>query len=392
MIKLVKTPISIRKIACDDWMTIIKAGWSNSRPNAQDIDFFEVLKIDTPVSELAGFVAEFTVPILFREIICSARDHIVWARTSRVDNLTEEWSIVEDVDNLQPIEALAKFLLAESKIKPQDVFRQNLPLSYMTSFTTRMSIRSALKMIKYFEYISTFGGEATQSAHKFAGMLQLLLIEQGIPVLDLLPILKMDEYCPVTRREDAGSYFIETPDHLIIEGNYSIMLRSQIIRHRLLHVVDDLSCFLTEHDVWSTPISHKMHMSIGATRQTWKSIISKRMCWLAHSSIWSDIINDVSRVDNHSIETLIPCSDGICPYNEDCKQRIVKNDPGLPCPRQIAIGDKLNATMTKKNFDKAKLLTNMNDYVVFSNRPIDYWAKEIINCAEKLEETDDDHV
>lgn len=390
MIKINKKPIDIKLISFDDWKMILTAGWQNSRPNAEGVDFFEVLKIDTPVSELAGFVAEFTVPILFREIICSARDHIVWARTSRVDNLTEEWNIVEDAFEHGPIKRLAEILEEEAKTTAQDIFRQNLPLSYMTSFTARLSIRSALKLIKYFNYIGSYSTELKASAYKLSGLLEWELVTQGIPVKELLPIIKMDEYCPPTRREPPEAHFIETPDHLIIEGNYSIMLRSQIIRHRLLHVVDDLAMYFTEPDVWSTPISAKMHMSIGATRQTWKSIISKRMCWLAHSSIWSDIINDVSRVDNHSIETLIPCSDGVCPYNEDCKQRIVKNDPGLPCPRQIVLGDKLNATMAKKNFDKVKLLRNMSDYAVFSNRPIDYWAKEIINCSEKLEEADDD--
>jgi hypothetical protein len=47
-------------------MTIITRAWCTSRPNvtAQDINFVDVLGIDTPVGEVAGFVVENLSPFL----------------------------------------------------------------------------------------------------------------------------------------------------------------------------------------------------------------------------------------------------------------------------------------------------------------------------------------
>lgn len=384
MIQINLKPIEIRLIHAEPWQELIKEGWLNSRPHlnpADDLNFIDVLKIDTPVSELAGITMEMTVPILFREIICSARDHVVWARTSRVDNLTEEWNIYEGITEFQKLEIadLAAKLTEESGHEAQDEFRKNLPLGYMTSFTTKLSIRSAIKMVKYFLSLAARDSYIRTAASTFAFNLEAILEELGVPVGEVLQIVKSDDLSPLTKGK--GRSFAELGDHIIIEGDYSIMLRSQIIRHRLLHVVDDLCSLFELSNVWSVPISRKMHLSIGAPRHIWEGIVGKRLCWLAHSSIWADIINDVTQVSAEAIGALIPCKDGICPYNEDCRQRIMLNDPGLPCPRHLNLTGAIYKEAVENNFDPMKLKPSMIEYIEKSGRPKSYWLKEILNCV-----------
>lgn len=381
MIKLVKKEIEIKFISADDWKGNISEGWFNSRPELKrgdDLNFVEILKIDTPVSELGSITLEFTVPILFREIFCSPRDHIVWARTSRVDNLLESWNVTKYIteDQERSIIELQNKILIESKEVTQDEFRKNLPLSYMTSFTSRVSIRSAIKLLKYFYGLKKYA-PISEPAKDFSEKFAKVLRKVGVPVDAIFASIKEEDYCPMIQTSGEKE-FIDNNDHYIIKGTFSLMLRAQIIRHRTLHVVDDLSKYFSAEDVWSTPVSDNMKMSISATKTVWSSIISKRTCWLAHSSIWGDIINDISEANAGSIERLIPCADGVCPYNEDCRQRVLKNDPGLPCPRHIHLSKENDLLQqVKDNFDINDLSEKMKEYVIKSSRPINYWNKQI---------------
>ena len=76
---------------------IVQEAWRVSRPqeriNPSGITTGQIMAIDAPVSELTGVVLRMKVPILIRELIFTMRDHIAWARTSRVDDLFE-WDIL----------------------------------------------------------------------------------------------------------------------------------------------------------------------------------------------------------------------------------------------------------------------------------------------------------
>lgn len=70
----------------------IVEAWKTSRPNDQDPKPFDILKMDVPVNEFLFIQFELEAPIAIRELICSMRSHVVWARSSRVEDLTK-WKL-----------------------------------------------------------------------------------------------------------------------------------------------------------------------------------------------------------------------------------------------------------------------------------------------------------
>ena len=61
--------------------------WLLSRDIKEDYNIESIVKVDAPVMEMPSALLNFeNFTILEREIICSLRNHVVWARTSRVDD------------------------------------------------------------------------------------------------------------------------------------------------------------------------------------------------------------------------------------------------------------------------------------------------------------------
>ena len=368
MIKITEVSIKIELIHADPWQEIIGEAWRHSRPNikaSEQLNYDEILGIDTPVSEIAGFVVVFKVPILFREIICSMRDHKIWARTSRVDNLTEKWQICKNTLKMKEIEEHAEQLFIESSSgERQDEFRKNLPICYMTEFTARFDLRSFIKLILYFETMKQNQPAIRKQCEEFILEAKILFDDLKINYSSLSKIIKGYDLCPII--ENAGSGRIG--DMITVCENMTLALRAQLIRHRTIFVKDNLSAFFGGR--WHLSINSPISVQASASVDIWQKIIGKRNCWLAHTDLWSDFLGKV-QVYFDKIEFSLPCLDGICPYNGDCVKRIEHKDPGVPCPRHARIHDRFHE-LDDDYKDKAY------NYILQSKRPLDYWQQQLV--------------
>ena len=380
--KIRRVPIEVAAIHVDNWQKLIRSAWLTSRPQTdpKDISMLEILKIDTPVSEMAGIVVRMKVPILIREIITSMRDHVIWARTSRVDDLTKCWEIVEDIDDKQYrlIKRLAIDLEDEvAKGNPQDSYRKHLPLSYMTTFTMRISIRSAIKLSGYLRDLGEQCPGIKGPLHQTAVKLTMILQNNLIPVCkDLIDSIKVPDYCPYLQRMENG----RQGDVISVAIAAPIALRAQVVRHRELQVVDTLRGVIRLPNAWAKPIGKTISMQISAPVSVWKSIVAKRNCWLAQSDLWKPILQVVNgHLDKQ--ELTLPCSDGTCPYDGDCAQRINKKDPGLPCPRNAL----LNPTCRKHIVAGfPNYVRDSVNYIRESKRPEIFWNDQIVELLKEL--------
>jgi hypothetical protein len=137
--------ISIKAMSFPDISQIMHA-WNYSRPNETATDWEGVAKTDVPVNEFARFQVRMEIPILLREWLVTFRDHVIWARTSRVDDLTS-WPIYRNVSDLTIIREAYNRMIKDRR-KDQDHFRMHLPLGYMTGISASLSLRSWVKLVK----------------------------------------------------------------------------------------------------------------------------------------------------------------------------------------------------------------------------------------------------
>ena len=81
-----------------------------------------------------------------------------------------------------------------------------------------------------------------------------------------------------------------------------------------------------------------MFVQVGADKEIWRSVYSKRSCWLAHYKMWEQILTPIAEMFDFK-EGELPCSYGNCLYEADAIVRYTDKDPGVPCPKHATIND-----------------------------------------------------
>lgn len=396
MISIELQACSVELLHVDPWEDIVRTSWQDSTAStASDentaVDLCEILKLDTSVGELAGVVLNLTVPLLIKEVIASMRDLTVWAHTSRAGDLENVWPIHESVDSadLIGIKALAKKLEGEAKEgSSKDDLRQNLPLSYMTTFTSRFSIRSLVGLIRYFDYLNMHdqcGVMLGKVLNELSDKLSDVLIGIGVEVGRLLEVLRAQDLCP---EFSPGSSLVArggTENYIVVALQAPLALRAQIVEHRVLQLSDDLIEVMRHPMVWTLPLHHKVCMEISSTYAGWKSVIAKWNCWLAQSDLWKPVI-DLVNAQIGIGRLVLPCTDEVCPFEEECTRRLQNEATGVPCPRHL----RLSPHDTQGLFKKHKVSLNayevdVRDHVEASSKLKDYWLHELGQTRVYLE-------
>lgn len=382
MDKVIPTPISIKLVHADNWQEMVKSAWLFSRPFLKDdeVDFNQILKIDTPVSEIPGVVLELQVPILFREVLCNSRDHVAWAQTSRNTDLLSKWEVIDNLGltDTSAICNLYESMIEESKNSHQDEYRKDLPLGYMTGLTMRISLRTLFKYIKFFQYLQMNYPPVEMASLKMVEQLTKVVRDLGIDDKEVLKFIKFQDLVPEMKHQDIENAVVHSTNHTVIKVLIPISLRAQLIRHRVISVVDNLLEFIKNDRVWSTPISAMMDVEISASNSIWKSLVGKRIGWIAQSDLWSPITNAIIASGNIE-EFMMDLSEGY-PYAGDNWERIKGTDPGVPDPLHL-----LELTDGEfKQWITNDMVERMYQYVIDTHRPTKYWNSIIDQVKNRL--------
>lgn len=340
-IQLIDTQIDIKPLVSsnnsDYEKSIAVQAWNVSRPLSTATSE-EVFRTDAPVTDFTHLALRMTVPNFIREIIVSMRDHIVWSTTTRANPVDKAWPVFGKSENEQEYNLLAEKLLDEkSKGLPQDQFRLNLPLGYCGEFSIKISLRSAAKLIKYFEYLYT--KTSLLAFLSFNNKFRSCIGSMGFKS-ELNSLLKYIE--PVRLLSEASHDYnlevrqVEFSSHnnlVSLSGVVPIALRTHLIRHRSLIVIDNLFELIKTLRIESAPINSNMYLSAFASREIWNHVIATRACWIAQGDLWNEIVHKYYNYFNLKTPPL-PCSETkICPYESDNKLRIQERDPNPECPK-----------------------------------------------------------
>ena len=312
-------------------MESIQRAWETSRPADLDVDMQKVISMDVPVNEFLPMHFEIKAPILIREVICSFRNHNVWARSSRVDDL-KVWEIWHGLDGKGVDECQRSFDRMmeemEGKVSHQDDFRRHLPLAYMTTFSFAMNFRDFVKFIiaLRMEKLALFNEVASELLaavwrkdyilHDWA---ELAANEKWYKSGELNPLPKLF----LAHSKQVGDFiYIETPINL--------NLRSQLIRHRALMVKDRLKDFFTPDKMTAT-MAETMMVHIMMPIDFAEDLVRKRSCWIAQTDLWEPIVSQLLKVLDKD-KVMLPCDDGKCRFVRDNDLRKAGHDPSPPCP------------------------------------------------------------
>lgn len=322
-------------------------GWRRSRDLADRPMVSEVVKVDVPVNELPSAVISFEgMTIIEREILASPRNHVMWARTSHVDDPLE-FTVPADLAAAAGQGFLddCRRLMREGKARgqSQDEWRVFLPAVSETAFTMRWNFRDLVKMAEYFNYLSGRQKHVALSARFNEVFKRLCDVLDEFTCSAQMTMEIMDSYSKAKYLHEGMLPLRESIRHegamFLLQFSVPLWLRAQIVRHRNLTFADEFyRQVLDQPGVLRTTLGEPILMDIAVTKDVWRSIMSKRSCWIAQDSLrtgkdaWQELIESFGWTPE-----MLPCADGHCPYARDAGLRLTPADPGAPCPRYLTI-------------------------------------------------------
>lgn len=360
---VVLKPIEIKLVSNFDRNGIINA-WEHSRPNfaRSRSSLVSVFEMDVPANEFSTLTFEVYAPIAIREVICSLRNHVVWARSSRVEDLSK-WEVWDGCTETEIANAhLLKTKMDEARANAhQDDFRQHLPMSYMTNFSWQINVRD---LVKFAIGLYDAGTDLTSA---FLNSVFLALPEDiySPSLRDLVSnrAFKPEKifHQPLRFGEGAIGEFI------VVEAAIPLSLRAQLIRHRAIQINDTLKNIFNR-DCLSTPISNPIIVQMCMSVEFAKTLLEKRSCWIAQTDLWNSLLGKIADlIGGEFFAPPLPCSDGRCRVVPDNELRKANLDPAPPCPRAAKLEKE---TMTDAHRVAA--------FAYASNRPFtEFWNKEI---------------
>ena len=336
-------------------LSIIEDVWALSRPNLDRADAADIINIDAPINDFPSIVLEVESTILEREIIASFRDHIMWAKTSRV-NCGVDWRVPDGLykfnrDKFEEIRAGMSFMQVSGA--PQDVWRLQMPVTASTEYMIKISPRLLIKITRHFESLCDKAAWLRDSYYTLMSLIQKFSLQDAY-----------ERYTSVNVNKPIGMVQSgRIGDYITITVDIPFSLRTHLIRHNQLSVTDNLINFINQPV--DKILNSNITVQISASVSIWENVCSKRSCWIAHYGMWGQIIRQINNYV--SVEGMLPCRHGLCPYSEDADARYTDKDPGLPCPIHAGI-NKRSVSVTEKEL--------MERYVINEKRPF-FWLDKI---------------
>lgn len=356
--------------------------WKNSRPAEKDAKLDRMIDLDLPVNEFAQVNLFIESTMIEREIIATMRNHVMWAQTSRVQNVLEfeiDYKLNPEFKKHEEHYELLRSKMreqAKSGIR-QDEYRILLPVVSTTKYSISTNLRMLIKVGLYFHQLSEqvpsfefqfvrFGWmllEAAASALNDAGIKNADKIIHKYKPASIL--YDCNEPIPVAISSKIGTM-------ITASANIPFTLRAQLVRHRNIHFQDEFLNFLKNKNVLSFTMQAPVTVQISGSDAEMTEVLSHRSCWIANYSIWADLLSKIQRNLAPEADPL-PCRDGSCPFHGDAVLRIEGKDPNPPCPVHMQL---IGESATEDEVDAMKQM------VVSDNRPESFWSEKIKEVAK----------
>jgi hypothetical protein len=337
--------------------------WENSRPNEKKmVEFYDIIGLDLPVNEFAHVNLFIESSVVEREIFTTLRNHIMWAQTSRVQNVLEFDVADHPPAHTEKYESIRERMVGLSKTERQDEYRLELPIISLTRYSVSMTVRGIVKAAMYFEYLSKMTVMKKlfkESADELYKVLRIIGVNRNdVSSYKLHKILSEDWVY-------TGESSTNVDGVVVVTAKLPFHLRAQLVRHRGIGIQDNLFGLLQDDSIWTKTFRDMVTMTVYGTENDFKEVISKRSCWVAHYGAWSRFLGLVT---NSMSGSFLPCASGSCPFHADALLRFEGKDPNPPCPIHCDI---MGLSPSDEQVEK------MRNLVVVDRREIKFWFPKI---------------
>lgn len=308
-----------------------KHAWKVSRPafSEDHISFDKFEDMDLSLNSMLVYTIEMRCSVLFRDLIFSLRPIEGWALSTRcmpINNetlgISEEWPDYE-------YKGIQDMINLIGNGNSRDSSRGVLPCSMSTNFTFTIDFRVLMTFCKTIESID-----------------RDLFDIYCIPLLE--ETSNLDRYRSTTIKESKCYYLIDESEKIngteiignMVVGHYKMKmaLASQFLRQHYSKVKIGIWNLIESKGYRNVKLNQNDIVDIVfyIDKNSYTRLMSMRSHWVAdHSAdMWGSIVGEyVKNMTPEQFWNFIPAGGGrIDPYFADCYNRVLLNDPGVPCP------------------------------------------------------------
>jgi len=239
-----------------------------------------------------------------------------------------------------------------------------------TRYSISTDFRTVVKLSKYFLYL------AEQLPHLSSQFLSfsLKLSAVATEILDSAGVQNLAAVFSKFKRADilyegylTSGISGRLGSIISVSAEIPFHLRAHVIRHRGIHVKDDLFELMSRKDIDITSMDTMMNVQISGSENELSEVVSKRSCWIANYKVWSELLRKIEDNMPKHINPL-PCKNGTCPWNADAMLRYEGNDPNPPCPIHLRLNDLKPST---------KQVSEMHNMIAVDHRSEIFWNPKV---------------
>ena len=309
-----------------------RAAWKTSRPKftEENLNFAKVEEMDLSLNSMLIYTFEMRSSVFFRDLIFSLRPIEGWALSTRSMPINRDTICLssEFKDSGMGQDGIDQMFEKLKSGISRDHARDVLPLSVSSTYTFTMDYRVLISFCKNIEKLN-----------------HPLFLEYCYPMLNAagIPVIK---YEASTVQDSLVYYLIDDGEKIngiqqtgnMMHGHYKMKmaLASQFLRQHyskikigLWNIVYDYyNINLHQSDITDIVFYIDIH--------SYRRLMAMRSHWvLDHSmDMWGSIVGDyIKDMTAEEFWNFTPAGGGKTdPYWADCYNRVLLEDPGVPCP------------------------------------------------------------
>ena len=308
-----------------------KDAWKTSRPmfTEESLNFDKVADMDLSLNSMLVYTIEMRSSVIMRDLIFSLRPIEGWALSTRsmpitldTVRLSSEFSHKHD-DYQRILTMFDRLEAGESRDKVRDI----LPCTVSSTYTFTIDFRVLIAFCKAME-----------------GMSEDIFHEYCIPLLKATN--NLDIYKTSTVANSANYYLIHDNERIngideignMVVGHYKMKmaLASQFLRQHYSKVKIGLWDMISDYKNIELSQADEVDVVFYTDKHSYHRLMSMRSHWVIDNSqdMWGKLTHDYTvNMSDKEFWDFIPAGGGKeDPYWADCYNRVLLEDPGVPCP------------------------------------------------------------
>lgn len=305
--------------------------WRVSRPwfKEENLNLDSIGKMDLSLNSLRVFVLEIQSSSIFRDLIFALRPIEGWALSTRSMKVNEDTLQVssefshKERDDFMVKEMLRRVGNGESR----DETRELLPCSISTKYTISINQRVLIAFCKSIEILNK---------KLFDLYCKEMLIITGMEKeYDESTVKPVHEYVMITEKEKINGTQ-QVGEMIHAHFNVKMALASQFLRQHYSKVKIGYWNMVPEYFDLDYFQKDKIDIVMYVDSHSYRNLVSMRAHWVLDWSMdmWGGIVSEyIKEMSTEEFWNFIPNGGGkVDPYYADSYNRVIHEDPGLPCP------------------------------------------------------------